>query len=91
MCMSVEVPTPECDKMVAIRDKSQIIGEFIDWLTSEKGYTIAELDQEAEEGYQNYYPVSYSMEKLLAEFFEIDLNKVEAERRAILEAIRSKK
>lgn len=28
--------TPELDKMLANRDKSQAIGEFLDWLQSEK-------------------------------------------------------
>ena len=32
-------------------------------------------------------PVSYNIQELLAEFYQIDLNKVEAERRAILKAL----
>lgn len=35
------------------------------------------------------FPYSYQIEKLLAEFFEIDLDKVEEEKRAILEHMRA--
>ncbi len=44
-----------------------------------------ELDNVPNEG---YYPITTNIEKLLAEYFEIDLNKVEKERRALLEALR---
>lgn len=35
-----------------------------------------------------FLPLHYSTERLLAEFFEIDLDKVEQERRALLDAMR---
>ena len=37
-----------------------------------------------------FYPESKSVQQWLAEYFEIDLSKSEEERRAILEALRSK-
>lgn len=37
-----------------------------------------------------YVPANYNLQKLLAEFFEIDLNKVEDERRAVLAWVRRK-
>lgn len=72
-------PTPELDKMKALTEKSQAIGEFIDLFLAEKGMILC---HETEVG---FLPCSVSIEKLLAEFFGIDLNKVEEERRAILE------
>lgn len=48
----------------------------------------ADRNPEYEEWPDQYLPVNKSIEKLLAEYFEIDLNKVEAERSAILEHIR---
>ncbi len=27
---------PECEKMMAVKDKSQVIGEFLEWLTCER-------------------------------------------------------
>lgn len=74
---------PECEKLAAVKDKSQIVGEFIDWLRHEKGFDICEPDTN-NDGEEEYYPVTASVEKLLAEFFDIDLDKVEKERRKIL-------
>jgi len=104
--------TPECDKMLAVKDDSQKIGEFLDWL-QEKGYRICvwqegitdatriasafaiasgkadphpDIDGEPERG---FVPINPDIEKLLAEYFNIDLGKVEQEKRAILENLRN--
>lgn len=77
----------ECEKMQKVQKESQIIGEFLEWLGSEKEYSICKFcEYENREG--SYYPVQLDKEQLLAEFFEVDLNKVEEERRAILEGLR---
>jgi hypothetical protein len=75
---------PECDKIVANHEKSQVIGEFLDWL-EEWHPTEAEKVLARMKGRREYFS---SKEKLLAEYFGIDLNKVEVERRALLESIR---
>jgi len=64
---------PECEKMAAVRDKSQECGMFLDWL-EENEYVEVETHK--------------SREELLAEFYDIDLRKVEEERRVMLDAIR---
>jgi len=75
----------ECRRMSSARNQgSQIIGEFIEWL-GEQGYTICE-DTGSE--VDNYWPTSKRTEQLLADFFGIDLNEVEAERRRLLENLR---
>lgn len=76
--------TPECDKMKAVKPKSQAIGEFLEWLADEKGYAICENTRGARE---DWVPIRFNIEEILAEFFEIDLEKVEKERRAILAAL----
>jgi hypothetical protein len=76
-----EPKTPELDKMLAVKKESQAIGEFISWLKEEKNYYIAE--RVAATNFQeesDLMPVQISTEKLLAEFFEIDLDKAEKER-----------
>ena len=73
---------PECNKMLEVQDQSQTIGEFLDWLLHDKGAEIAEWRGD------QLFPMRGSIESLLAEFFEIDLEKVEKERRAILEEMR---
>lgn len=76
--------TPQLDKMKAVHNKSQAIGEFITWLES-KGMQIA---QESE-GERGLFSINDSIEKLLAKYFKIDLKKVEQEREAVLEYVRA--
>ena len=79
MCMP-EKTYPECEKLKKVHEKSQTIGEFLEWLEGEKGVVLM-VEKEDET-----YPISfqYHTEGLLAEYFEIDLKKVEAERREML-------
>ncbi len=80
---------PECEKMVAVTEKSHAIGEFVDWLNDEKGIHLriyVELDDDGTTR-SRWVAQPQPMENLLAEYFGIDLKKVESERRAILEAI----
>lgn len=75
--------TPECDKLHAIKEKSQAVGEFLEWLCQTKGVFLVSFGEDGEK--MCYF--QYNREQLLAEFFEIDLNKVEEERQAILEEL----
>jgi len=75
---------PELDKMMAIKDKSQVLGEFLDWLDSETEYCIATRCRDMD----CLVRAHVSIEQLLADFFGIDLNKVEEEKRAILDGLR---
>lgn len=79
------IDTPELDKMHAVHDHSQAIGEFLEWLGQEKGLRICTYDPKREE----FNLATISTIALLAEYFEIDLATVEAEKVAILESIRS--
>jgi len=122
-------PTPEHDKLAAIKHQSQAIGEFLDWL-SERNVRLADyreakwicdecgvLDLEdvnhpragvrydglhtdgplyvhrmcgkpAEHVPQGLYMYGKTTVDLLAEFFDIDQNKLEAEKRAMLDQLR---
>lgn len=73
---------PEHDKLKAIQPLSQSIGEFLEWLSSE-GMSICRYEESSE--YRGYFPVRSSRDQLLAEHFEIDLNKLEAEKRQLLD------
>ena len=87
--------TPMCNKLREVSDDSQKIGEFLEWMNG-KGYWIGKYgrytdpETEEEEGEEELIPIKKSTEELLADYFEIDLNQVEKERRAILEEIRKK-
>jgi hypothetical protein len=77
------VATPELDKLRAIAEISQKIGEFLEWLQSEKHYTIAEWTDA-----ETLQPVGRSIENLLAEYFNINLFTVDKEKQAILDEFR---
>ena len=83
--------TPECDKMRAVQEKSRELTNFVDWLREQK-YAICE-EKEYSDTYprEQWYPLRKNFEELFAEYFGIDLKKVEEERRALLEEIRSAK
>jgi hypothetical protein len=75
---------PEHEKLKLVKDRSQAIGEFLDWLSDVKdwhlGYHVSRIDA--------LLPASYNIQRLLAEYFEIDLDKLEAEKLAIIEEMR---
>lgn len=73
---------PEHDKLKAVCGQSQTIGEFLEWLEYEKKLIICEHN----EGF--YYPTFNKINDLLAEYFGIDQDKIEAEKKAMLQSIR---
>lgn len=81
---------PECDKLLAVKDKSQPIGEFLDWLRNEKGIEFCRWMEAEDIEPEGYYPDYTRTEELLAEYFEVDLKKVEEERRAMLDDLRER-
>lgn len=85
--------TPECSKLHLVKEKSQAIGEFLVWLRHDKGYVICRDDKYTEEDAGEEHgvlvPACINTEQLLAEYFEIDLKKVEKEKLAILKAARA--
>jgi hypothetical protein len=75
---------PEHEKLEKIVAESQICGEFLDWLRGKRGLELCGLSKDE----SFFYPVSIPTSKLLAEFFGIDRNKLEAEKRTMLELVR---
>ena len=98
-----EVKCPECDKMLAVRDKSNAIGEFLEWLQGERKLTLCreithkEIEEAIDAGMEDEIdykegdltPDHTGIEALLAEYFDIDLKKVEEEKQAILQQVRA--
>ena len=119
---------PEHEKLMKIADKSQVIGEFLEWLSFEKGAVLHHwVEDDFEEtcggtmfhgcidgkrAYEDELVASGidcmecggtgkvtkrfagwmdvgRTQDLLAEFFEIDQNKIEQEKRAMLEVMRN--
>lgn len=110
---------PEHDKLTAIKDESQLIGEFIE--TS--GYILAQYREAGDNGQPPYIwlygkhhtkvpdlgdyiagraehnpdyeswgealvPVGLPITQILADYFDIDLRKIEDEKRAMLDQLR---
>lgn len=75
---------PECEKLAKVSKRSNACGEFLSWLEAEKGFLLASYNDN-----ERLLPVNYNIEALLGEFFEIDMKKVEKERRAILKSMQS--
>jgi len=69
---------PEHEKLKAVKDRSQAIGKFIEWLETDKRMAICHNDG------QGYWPTGTPITKLLAEHFEIDLDRLEDEKRQMM-------
>lgn len=74
---------PQHEKLKLIGDKSQAIGEFLEWVNS-RGYTLGKYDQK-----DYLMPVRESIPALLADYFEIDSVKLEEEKCDMLESLRN--
>lgn len=78
-----EADYPEHEKLHRVKQESQAQGQFLEWLDSE-GYILCQF-----EGLHNeWIPVRITAEKLLARYHRIDLEKLESEKRAMLEELR---
>jgi hypothetical protein len=75
---------PEHERLHAIKDKSQAIGEFLDFFLPSKGIVLMEKQPR----YDDYVPIRRSIYSLLAEFFNIDQDKLDAEKKAMLTVLR---
>ena len=83
-------PFPEHEKLAKVADTSQLIGEFLEWLPT-SGIHLAmwlmHVDEDGDEEERLVYS-PHSIHQVLAEYYEIDLNKLEDEKVAMLEAQR---
>ena len=81
----------ELKKLIAVKGNSQTIGEFLEWLQG-KGYVLSFWQDYGEEphSWSELTPLRKSSEQLLAEYFDVNLDKVEQERKALLEKLRSR-
>ena len=71
---------PEHDKLMKVREESQIIGSFLDFCD----YTLCYYSKR----YDEFIPTDLSIEEILAEFFNIDLDIINQEKMEMLEQMR---
>ena len=88
----------EHERLHLVKDKSQTIGEFLEWLTND-GVVLCREHKHRDECYEKGYrvcglrlgdmwPDHEPIEKRLAAFFQIDLNKLDNEKREMLSDLR---
>ncbi len=79
---------PEHEKLQAISKQSQLCGEFLEWL-QEKYYLIDKKEGQDSNYIQLGYSSYINVKNLLAEYFDIDANILEEEKREMLEELKS--
>lgn len=86
--METTTEYPEHEKLLKVKDESQAIGEFIEWLAS-KRMALGEWREFEEYDNPQFVVAHLNVNTILAEFFNIDLTALEAEKRAMLDAMRA--
>lgn len=86
--MSRKIRTPECDKVMAVLNESRTIGQFLEWLQNEHNVVLCHW---TEDDVERAAPIHESTEQLLAAYFDIDLDKMEREKRRLLVSFRGRK
>lgn len=74
----------ETVKLNRVKETSQKIGEFMEWLTSTKGIELAKYGDN-----DRLSPFHFDINSLLAEYFKIDLRKMEREQQELIATIQS--
>lgn len=82
--------TPTLDRMLEIQEQSELCGEFLDWFLYK--YTVFEKKQKRETPFVNADGAGdfINKERLLAEFFDIDLDEAEREKAQLLQIEQNK-
>jgi len=79
----MSVKYSEHERLHAVKEQSQRLGEFLDWL-GENGYFVCEFA----ENYGEYAPTSTRIEQILADYFDVDLDAIEREKREMIAELR---
>jgi hypothetical protein len=83
---------PEHEKLQAVREKSQAIGEFMQWLCDQKELHLGRwvtTDPGGTWETTSFEREHTDIQKLLAEFFEVDLDALYAEKEAMYQELRA--
>ena len=87
--MSTQPACPECERLSNVSKQSDPIGQFLEWMKTEKHLVIARYmridDEDGDEPEEEVLVENgVSIERLLADYFNIDLEVIEKERQALL-------
>ena len=85
--VSDEKKYPLCEQLRSRHSDRHILAEFLEWLADVKELDVCSALQDAD------HPMNYATnthDRLILEYFGIDRDKLEAERRAMLSALQEK-
>ena len=83
---------PEHEKLSSVKDFSAETGAFLDWLTNEQQVSLMKYDPSYHGKHGGgWRHETRNIEQLLASYYEIDLGRLEKEKRQLLEEIREGK
>lgn len=80
---------PEHEKLLAVKDQTQVIGEFLEWLAS-RGIQLMRPSGHENIGHDGWLPDTRSISTILADWAGIDEARLEREKRAMLERLQGK-
>jgi len=80
----------ECEKLAERTEEWNAIYPFMEWLLGQNIELCKQDEKFRKEGILVYYAIGKRIEDLLYEYFGINTEKLERERRQILEEIRQK-
>ncbi len=80
---------PQHAKLRAVKEESQAIGAFLDWLQHEREPRVLLCNQEPGDNFPGIDWTATPVEKLLAEYFGVNLVELENEKERMLDAIRA--
>ncbi len=79
---------PEHEKLKKVKDEKNLIGDFLDWLRSDTDRVIAEYVDVGDFADERLVPKSESISDILADYYDIDQEKLEQEKQQMLESLR---
>lgn len=72
---------PEHDKLSEVAEYSQEVGRFLDEFLPSKGYVLSYVPEQYD---HTLVPVQRTITSLLAEFYGVDLDRLEQEKREMI-------
>ena len=86
-----EIKTPTLEKIKAIQEERELCDKFLDWLLQR--YTVFDRKQVRDFPFADVMGAGdyINKEQLLAEFFDVDLDKADKERELLLKSLREHK
>jgi hypothetical protein len=82
--MSEQPKCPECEKLAIISKESNKLGSFLDWIFSKYDVVFGKYKKNG----TTLLPFEKDIVDILADYFEIDMDKVNEERDILLQWLR---